>query len=59
MENKDMVLLDKKSYELMLDAFEQAQVYAMLKEADEDISHGIHGEPMNVVIARIKTNGKK
>jgi len=60
MENDDFVLLSKVTYNIMLDAFEQAQISAMLKEADEDITNGVQGEPMDVVFARIKAkNGKK
>ena len=59
MENNDLVLLDKNTYKLMLDAFEQTKIFAMLKEADEDINNGIKGEPMDEVFARIKNkNGK-
>lgn len=60
MENNDFVLLDRKNYLMMLDAFEQAQIFSMLKEADDEIiTNQTQGKPLDEVIARIKQqNGK-
>jgi hypothetical protein len=59
-ENKDLVLLDKKTYVLMLDAFEQAQIFTMLKQADKEIINDqTQGDPIDEVFARIKSKNAK